>query len=149
MYIWNKNSNAYRTDSNINMYIKWENVLGPVSECMLGLNIFKLKEHIKQTTTILFNSNKTHLQFKFGPKGYQLLTYNTCALLLSHVWLFFDPMGRGWPGSSIHRISQARILEWVAMSFSRGSSWPRDQIWVSFIAGGFFTTVPPGKPQNP
>ena len=70
MYIWNKNSNAYRTDSNINMYIKWENVVGPVSECMLGLNIFKCKEHIKQTTTIIFNSNKTHLQFKFGPKGY-------------------------------------------------------------------------------
>ena len=31
------------------------------------------------------------------------------------------------PGSSIHRIFQARILEWVAISFSRGSSWPRDQ----------------------
>ena len=37
------------------------------------------------------------------------------------------------PGSSVHRISQARILEWVAMRFSRGSSWPRDQTWVSHI----------------
>ena len=43
------------------------------------------------------------------------------------------------PGSSVHGISQARILEWVASSFSRGSSWCRDQTWVSPIAGRFFT----------
>ena len=36
------------------------------------------------------------------------------------------------PGSSVHGIFRARILEWVAISFSRGSSQPRDQIWVSF-----------------
>ena len=41
--------------------------------------------------------------------------------------------------SSIHGILQAIILEWVAMPFSRGSSWPRDQTQVSHIAGGFFT----------
>ena len=44
-------------------------------------------------------------------------------------------------------ISQARILEWVAISFSRGSCWPRDRIWASCIAGRFFTAEPPGKPQ--
>ena len=38
----------------------------------------------------------------------------------------FDPVDRSLPGSSIHGILQARILEWVAISFSRGSSWPRD-----------------------
>ena len=43
------------------------------------------------------------------------------------------------PGSSIHRIFQARILEWVAISSSRGSSWPRDRTWVSCIAGRLFT----------
>ena len=42
-------------------------------------------------------------------------------------------MGYSLPGSSIHGISQARILEWVAISFSRGSSQPRDQICVSCI----------------
>ena len=41
---------------------------------------------------------------------------------------------------TIHEILQARILEWVAFPFSRGSSQPRDQIQVSHIAGGFFTT---------
>ena len=42
------------------------------------------------------------------------------------------------PGSSIHEISQARILEWIAISFSRDFSWPRDQTHVSCIAGRFF-----------
>ena len=43
------------------------------------------------------------------------------------------------PGSSVHEILLARILKWVAISFCRGSSWPRDWTWVSCIAGGFFT----------
>ena len=43
------------------------------------------------------------------------------------------------PGSSVHEILLARILEWVAISFCRGSSWPRDWTRVSCIAGGFFT----------
>ena len=43
------------------------------------------------------------------------------------------------PGSSVLGILQARILEWVATPFSRGSSRPRDQTEVSRIAGGFFT----------
>ena len=44
------------------------------------------------------------------------------------------------PGSSVHGILQARILEWVAIPFSRRSSWPRDWPQVSHIAGEFFTT---------
>ena len=43
------------------------------------------------------------------------------------------------PGSSVHVILQARILEWVAISFSRGSSQPRDQTQVTHIAGRLFT----------
>ena len=49
-----------------------------------------------------------------------------------------DPMDYILPGSSVHGILQARILEWVAISFSRGSSWPRDWTWVSCIAGRLF-----------
>ena len=58
-----------------------------------------------------------------------------------------NPMNCTPPSSSVHGISQARILEWVAVSFSRGSSWPRDQTCVSCIAGRFFTTESPGKHQ--
>ena len=49
-----------------------------------------------------------------------------------------DPMVCSLPGSSVHGILQARILEWVAIFFSRGSSWPRDRTWVSCIAGRLF-----------
>ena len=52
---------------------------------------------------------------------------------------FCDPIDCSQPNSSVHRISQARILEWVAIPFSRVSSPPRDQIHVSCIADRFFT----------
>ena len=52
------------------------------------------------------------------------------------------------PGSSVHGIFQARILEWSAISYSRGSSLPRDRTHLSCIAGGFFTTESPGKPTR-
>ena len=50
-----------------------------------------------------------------------------------------DPVDCNPPGSSVHGILQARILEWVAMPSSRGSSRPRDRTQVSCIAGRFFT----------
>ena len=50
-----------------------------------------------------------------------------------------DPMGCSLPGSSVHGIFQARVLESVAISFSRGSSRPRDQTWVSRIVDRRFT----------
>ena len=61
-----------------------------------------------------------------------------------------NPQGCSPPGSLVHGMSQARILEWVAISFSGGSSWPRG--WtriscVSCLAGGFFTTELPRKPK--
>ena len=49
------------------------------------------------------------------------------------------PMDCSLPGSSIHGIFQARILEWVAIPFSRRSSWPRDWTWVSHTVGRRFT----------
>ena len=64
--------------------------------------------------------------------------------ILSHLWKWkfsqssptlCDPMVY-----TIHGIIQARILEWVAFLFSRGSSPPKDQTWVSCIAGRFFTS---------
>ena len=67
--------------------------------------------------------------------------------LLSHVWLLATP----WlypPGSSAHGTSQARVPEWVALSFSRRFSQPRNQTRISCIAGGFFTTEPSGEPKK-
>ena len=56
-----------------------------------------------------------------------------------------DPMDCSPPGSSIHGILQARILEWVAISFSRGTCRPRDQTQVSSIAGRRFTLWATGE----
>ena len=50
------------------------------------------------------------------------------------------------PGSSVHGILQARILEWAAMPSSKGSSGSRDQTCISCIAGRVLTTESPGKP---
>ena len=66
--------------------------------------------------------------------------------MLCYVRLFCDPVDCSLPGSSVRGTLQARIWEWVAISFSRGSSPPRDQIHISCMADGFFTTEPPGKP---
>ena len=68
-----------------------------------------------------------------------------CSLTKSCLTLC-DPMDCSLPGSSVHGILQARILEWVAIPLSRGSSQPRDQACISCTAGRFFTTEPPGKP---
>ena len=88
------------------------------------------------TTQRLNNNNKWHPVPSFhgklkGKKWKQL--YIT------------DPTDCSPPGSSIHGILQARILEWVAIPFSRGSSRPRNWTCISCIAGRFFTTEPPGK----
>ena len=56
-----------------------------------------------------------------------------CVCVLSRVWLC-KPMDYSLPGSSVHGIFQARILEWVAMPSSRGSSWPRNQTHVSCVS---------------
>ena len=50
-----------------------------------------------------------------------------------------DPMDCSLPGSSVHGILQAIVLEWIAISFSRGSSRPRDRTWVSCIVDRCFT----------
>ena len=57
-----------------------------------------------------------------------------------------DPMDCSLPGSSVHGILQARILKWIAISFSRVPSRPRDQTVSPALADGFFTTEPRGKP---
>ena len=62
-----------------------------------------------------------------------------------------DPMDCSPPGSSVHGILQARILQWVVISSSMRSSQPRDQtcvFWGSYIAEELITTEPPGKPKS-
>ena len=57
----------------------------------------------------------------------------TAAQSLICAWLC-DPMDCSPLGSSVHRILQVRILEWISISYSRGSSWPRDQMHISWVS---------------
>ena len=60
----------------------------------------------------------------------------SCFCLLDKLCLIpYDPLDYSPSGSSVDGIFQVRILEWVAISFSRGSSWPRDQTQVSHVVG--------------
>ena len=58
-----------------------------------------------------------------------------------------DPMDCSLPGSSINGIFQARILEWVAISFSRGYSQPRDHPWSPALPANALPSEPPGIPK--
>ena len=73
--------------------------------------------------------------------------YEDCRLLSCSFVTLCDPLDCSPPGSPVHGISQTRVLEWVAISFSRGSCRPRHQTCVSCTAGSFFTTGP-GKPNE-
>ena len=80
-----------------------------------------------------------------------LRTTNLCvlwkvkALVAQSCLTLCNPIDCSLPGSSVHGILQGRILEWVALLFSRGSSQLRDWIWVFSIAGRFFTVAGIGE----
>ena len=74
-----------------------------------------------------------------------ICSYYYCGLVTQSCPTLCDPTNCSPSGSSIHGILQARILEWIAIPFSRGSSWPRDRSQVSCIAGRFFTIWATGK----
>ena len=80
------------------------------------------------------------MEFFFG-KSFQALCLCVCVCVCVCVHLvtqlcptLCDPMDCSLPGFSVHRISQSRIQKWIAISFSRGSSRPRDQNHVSYVS---------------
>ena len=66
-----------------------------------------------------------------------LLVHCCCCLVAKSCPVLYDPMDCSLPSSSVHRILQARILEWVATPSSRGYSQPRNWTCLSCITGGF------------
>ena len=69
-----------------------------------------------------------------------------CCLVAKSCLTLCDPVDCSSPGSSVHGISRARTLEWVAISSFRGSSRPRDQTCLSCTAGGFLPLSHQGSP---
>ena len=90
----------------------------------------------------------THLCIMLQSKTSGPTYISTCVCSVTQLCpTLCDPMDCSPSGSTVHGISQARILEWVAISFSRGSSRPSNQTrtssFISCIAGRFLTTEPP------
>ena len=88
----------------------------------------------------LSSSSIGHLNIFFGEVSSQSLRKKRKKELVTQSCpTLWDPMDCSTQGFCVHGILQARMLKWVAMPFSRESSWPRDRTQVSCIAGGFFT----------
>ena len=118
-----------------------------------------------KTIFIVLSISVLNLSDDQNNNGPFYLNQNTMAVLLLEGWMLWkwcsnaricaktlqpcptlcDPMDCSQPDSTVQGILQARILEWVAMPSSRGSSWPRDSTCISCTAGGFSTAEPPGK----
>ena len=78
--------------------------------------------------------NAVHIYWPTYSRYIQLGIYNVRVLVTSHVWIFATP----WTVAHKAPLSMSRIREWIAISFSRGSSWPRDWNCFCYLAGGFF-----------
>ena len=82
------------------------------------------------------NWQKNYLSYS-NNSGKQItlaITLTVCVKFAQSCLTFCDSMDCSPPGSSVHEILQARILEWFAMPFSRGSSWPRDRTCISCVS---------------
>ena len=122
----------------------------PVSLCITGgfftrWTIGEAVTHpIFSAYLLLFHlySNDSNLYHQRGPAlqiSKATLNHVIADCSVAQCLTLCDPMNYNLPGSSVHGILQTRILEWVAISFSRGSSQPRDQTRVACIAGRHFT----------
>ena len=98
-----------------------------------------------QTRLVRLSGVSRRLSF-CSPLGYQIASRGIAVLAFKWLWKWKVKGARLCPAFcdamdyTVHRIFQARILEWEAIPFSRGSSQPRDQTQVSHIVGGFFTS---------
>ena len=93
-------------------------------------------EHISHKAVVVF----------FG-LGSHFVAVN-CFLIAKSCPTLCDPVDCSLPGSSVHRILQAKILEWVAIPFSRDSFRPRDETWDSRIVADSSLSDPPGNSSS-
>ena len=105
--------------------------LVPKSLGTIGLHDINISSELDYTWLRITNIIHPH---------HECLTLEVLVLVTQSCPTFYNPMDCSPSGSSVHGIFQARILQWVAVSFSRGPSWPQGWPWVSFIAGRFFTS---------
>ena len=131
--IWRGERNSRRTKSEtIYLHV-------PAPYTLFTKDLSSFQKHMKEYWLKDFSEQPLttgdvlkYLVGNWKQEGNICLSWNEVAQSCPTLW---DPMNCSLSGSSVHGIFQARILEWVAISFSRGSSQPRDWTWVSCIAG--------------
>ena len=108
--------------------------------------------YLNLSVNILYNNNIDNINCKLSLRNYFSNFYKSllffCLVCVSHSVLS-DSLQPQWlypPGSSAHGILQVRILEWVASSFSRRSSWPRIKPGSPTLQADSLPSEPPGKP---
>ena len=96
-------------------------------------------ERILEWVAISSSNNSWYILPNFSPEH---TVTDLVVLVVQSYQTLCDPMNCSPPGSSVHGISEASILEWAASSSSKGSSRPRDWTHISCIGSGFFTIEP-------
>ena len=103
------------------------------TECLCFEPGSKCQTRLGNWTTVWIASEASSLTWPICFPPYSIPIWNLACLVTQSCPTLWDPLDCSPPGASVHGILHARILEWVAISFSRGSSWPRDQTQVSCI----------------
>ena len=123
------------------------------TSALVGIHVAALSSPVGRSGLSFRKAPKFTLSSKYqdsSPPNFPRAWCSAC--MLNHfirVWLC-NSVECSLSSSSVHWILQARILEWAAMPFSRGSSWPSDwtqPLMSPALAGGFFTTSATGKPR--
>ena len=96
-------------------------------------------ERILEWVAISSSNNSWYILPNFSPEH---TVTDLVVLVVQSYQTLCDPMNCSPPGSSVHGISEASILEWAASYSSKGSSRPRDWTHISCIGSGFFTIEP-------
>ena len=130
-----KNNYMYMYNWIILVYLKLTHCKPTTLQCKI-----KVREKKKSVINSTYWTHEWCCPWKFCPSHkFPWHHLESASVSCSVCLTLYDTTDCSPPGSSVRGILHARILEWVAISFSRRTSWPRDQTQISCIAGGFFT----------
>ena len=101
---------------------------------------FKMQFCKQSVFTVISLSCSVAWTFAYRLLFWEVLVVQSCLILC-------NSMDYSTPGSSVHGIFQARILEWVDIPFFRGFSWLRDQTWIFCMQVNYLPSEPPGSPS--
>ena len=124
----------------------WQNIFakdildkGLLSKIHKNLNRHLTKDNIWKAIKLMKACSISDVTREIDIKMYHATTQIKWSEVTQSCLTLCNPMDHSLPGSSVHGIFQAIVLEWTAISFSRGSSRPRDRTWVSRIVDRHFT----------